>query len=158
MSTGFPSPAGSTGFSADSGCRAAYQVVVAHDNYAAYVRAMRTVVSAFLGRVETENLRLHPWRFDDLAHEIWRKHASHDAAKTALFVVSASEAGELPEGVATWLTECFALPREVPGIVVALCESLNDFEVPWRGKLRAAATAAGFDFLEMTAPRLRQAG
>lgn len=128
------------------------RVLIAHDDRPAYLRAMRMLANTFLGQPEAHNLRSRPWRFEELEHEVWRRRATTDAAATDVFVVSTSENGDLPEEVKRWLLECFVARRGAPTAVMVLCDSLNDFAVPWRRVVRAAADATGVDFLEMAAP------
>ena len=123
-------------------------VIIAHDDHAAYVRALRMLNNTFFGRPKADSLRPLPWRFDELKSDTLKQRALADAPRTAVFVVSVSQSGDLPETVTRWLSDCFALRQNVPSAVIALCDSLNDMEVPWRRLLREATRAAGLDFLE----------
>ncbi len=132
-------------------------VIIAHDDHAAYVRALRMLANTFFGRPEAASLCPLPWRFDQLGTDPLRKQAIADAPRADVFVVSTSACSELPEGVALWLSDCFALRHNSPTAVIALCDTLNDIEVPWRRLLRDATTAAGLDFLEASVPALQTA-
>jgi hypothetical protein len=133
-----------------------FHVMIAHDDYVAYVRAMRMLTTTFFNRAGPANIRLQPWRFDELARDVWRRRSLADAPRTAVFVVSASERGELPDGVNRWLSGCFSQRRQTPTAVIAVCDAVNDLEVPWRRRLREAAAAAGLDFLEAGFPATRK--
>lgn len=127
-------------------------VIIAHDDQAAYERALRMLANTFFGRPEAAALRPLAWQFDQLSSDRQRKQAIGDAPNAEVFVVSTSACSELPDGVAEWLSECFALRHDTPTAVIALCDALNDIEVPWRRLLREATTAAGLDFLEAHVP------
>lgn len=132
-------------------------VIIAHDDQAAYERALRMLANTFFGRPEAASLRPLVWQFDQLGSDRQRRHAIGDAPKAEVFVVSTSVCSELPDGVAEWLSDCFALRHNTPTAVIALCDALNDIEVPWRRLLREATAAAGLDFLEAHVPALRVA-
>lgn len=127
-------------------------VIIAHDDHAAYVRAVRMLANTFFGSPEARGLRPLPWKFEELHSEERRKSAIADAPRTDVFVVSASHCDQLPEGVALWLSECFVLRQNTPTAVIALGASPDGTEAPWRTLLREATVAAGLDFLEASAP------
>jgi len=132
----------------------ALHVIIVHDDHAAYMRALRMLANTFFGRPEASVMRPLPWRFEELGNDPWRRRATADVPRAEVFVVSASTCCELPENVSAWLRECFTLRQNRPTAVVALCERLNDFEVPWRRLLREAVLAAGLDFIEAGAPAM----
>lgn len=127
------------------------RVIITHDDHAACVRALRMLHNTFFELPDADSLRPLPWKFDELTSDSLRKLALADVPRTDVFVVSSSQGGELPETVARWLHDCFALRQNLPTAVIAVSESLNDMEVPWRRLLREATEAAGFDFLEANA-------
>lgn len=124
------------------------QVIIAHEDYLAYARAVRMLANTFFGSPESAGLHPVSWRFDELHSDILRQRATADAPEAEVFVVATSRCDALPECVAEWLSECFALRQGLPTAVIALGETADHQEAPWREPLRAATAAAGLDFLE----------
>ncbi len=131
---------------------ASLNVLIAHDDEAAYRRALRLLASTVLcTHCEGTLVQPLPWRFNELGVDSWRWRAAADAPRAEIIIVSTSACAELPEAVSVWLDQCFAVRRQQPTAVIALCAELNDLVVPWRRKVRTAAEAAGLDFLEVGA-------
>lgn len=122
-------------------------VLIVYDDTAAYRRAMRTLASVCCDHAEADNLRPLPWRFEELSFESWRRQSLGDAQRADMVLVSMSAEGQLPEFVASWLEQCFALRLGQPTAVMALCEP-RDPSAPCRRFLQRAAATAGLDYLE----------
>ena len=132
-------------------------VVILHDDHSAFVRAARMLATTFSGRPEETRLRSSAWQFEELSRTVWLNQSIDDAPQATVIVISTSAGGELPPSVSRWLMKCFSLRQNLPTAVVALCDSLDGLEVPWRRLLHEATASAGFDFLEAGTPLLAPA-
>lgn len=131
----------------------ALHVIIAHDDHAAYLRALRMLANTFYGHPEAASLRPLPWRFDELESDTWRRRAVSDAPRAQVFVISKSGEGDMPATVYRWLEECFALRKDFSTAVIALCDDAGALPgASCRRRLRQMAVEAGLDFLEAHAP------
>jgi len=133
-------------------CKQRFNVLIAYDDVAAALRAMR--LFSYLEREHGEGLKLEAkcWRFDLLEDDAWLELAVEEGIKADLLILSASSKSELPAAVQGWIKACLVLKRGSEAAVVGLFGTEEEMDQAASGLqfLRRATEKCGLVFF---APR-----
>jgi len=104
----------------------AFNVVIAYENAAAGLRAMRIFSKLADDHRGELAFQTQIWRFDVLDDPVWRKKAEKDAMKADMLVISIESEAELPASVQGWLTAYQSQKSRGSRAVVALFGTEED--------------------------------